>query len=456
MIIMKNNNHTQNKKNNEKKDDNDEIIAPDKEDESVDNEEISGEDKEEISGDDKEDKSGEDKEDKSGEDNDDKYNLLRILQDFINDLLLTFPELKGNLDSRLLSIYKNENTEQDIKSIKSHCEKILPERFFDIIYQNKDIFENGEISLEFLPGIDFKILWNNNITDKTRETMWKYLQLLLFSTVSGLNDNSMFKDATKLFEAIDENALKSKLEDTIKHMEGLFNENSGDGGDDGEDGGSTDGEMDEDGGTGSFDSKNLPSAEDIHEHVTSMMDGKLGNLAKEIAEETAKDMNLDLEEGSVDGLFEKLFKNPTKIMGLVKKVGNKLDEKMKSGDLKESELLEEASNMMSKMKNMPGMGNMENLLGKMGMGGKGKMNTSAMQANLMRNLKLAKQKERMKKKQEDKSKNNKDVKEGFDLEEEMRKANEIAMELINMEKAEKKDKKVKKDKKAKKKRNKDK
>jgi len=372
---------------------------------------------------------------------DDKLNLLKILRDFMNDLLLTFPELKENLDSRLLAIYKNENTEQDFKSIKQYCEKTLPERFFDIVYQNKDLFEEGEVSLEFLPGIDFKILWKDNITDKTRETIWKYLQLLLFSTVSGINDNSMFKDAAKLFEAIDDTELKSKLEDTIKHMEGLFKENS-------------ESENKEEGDGGRFDSKNLPSADEIHDHVTSMMDGKLGNLAKEIAEETAKDMNLDLEGGSVDSLFEKLFKNPTKIMSLVKKVGNKLDEKMKSGDLKESELLEEASNMMNKMKDIPGMGNVEDLLGKMGMGGKGKMNTSAMQANLMRNLKLAKQKERMKKKQEDKRKENKDVGEEVDFEEEMRKANEIATELLNMEKRdkeEKKDKKVKK-----KKRNKDK
>ena len=252
----------------------------------------------------------------------------------------------------------------------------------------------------------------------------------------------MFKDATKLFEAIDEKELKSKLEETIKHMEGLFTENSKK---------CVDGEEEEE---ESLNEKDLPSAEDIHEHVTSMMDGKLGTLAKEIAEETAKDMNLDLEGGTVDGLFEKLFKNPTKIMSLVKKVGNKLDEKMKTGDLKESELLEEASNMMTKMKDIPGMGNMENLLSKMGMGGKGKMNTSAMQANLMRNLKLAKQKERMKKKQEEKNKNSKEMNEGLDFEEEMRKANEVAMELLNMEKKEKdtkKDKKVKK-----KKRNKDK
>ena len=163
-----------------------------------------------------------------------------------------------------------------------------------------------------MPGIDFSKLWKDNITDKTRETIWKYLQLLLYSTVSGITDNSMFKDTAKLFEAIDENALKNKLEETIKHMEDLFNNNE---------------KEDEDGNeenqSGSdFSSADLPDAEKLHEHVTSMMDGKLGNLAKEIAEETAKDLNLDLDDdksGSMEGVFENLFKNPTKIMNLVKR-----------------------------------------------------------------------------------------------------------------------------------------
>ena len=285
-----------------------------------------------------------------------------------------------------------------------------------------------------MPGVDFNKLWRDNITETTRETIWKYLQLLLFTIVSGLKDNNMFKESAKLFEAIDENALKSKLEDTIKHMEDLFNK----------DGDKKEG--DEDNGT------NMPDPDKIHEHVTSMMGGKLGNLAKEIAEETAKEMDLDeTNVQSMEGVFEKLFKNPMKIMSLVKKVGNKLDEKMKSGDLKESELLEEASNMMEKMKDTPGFGNIENLLGKMGMG-KGKMNTSAMQANLMRNLKLAKQKERMKKKQEDKEENKTDNNNLDNFEEQLKKANEIAMELLQMEDNDNKNKKKNK----KKKRNKDK
>ena len=41
-------------------------------------------------------------------------------------------------------------------------------------------------------------------------------------------------------------------------------------------------------------------------------------------------------------------------MNMVKKVGSKLDSKLKSGEIKESELMEEASQLMEKMKNMPG------------------------------------------------------------------------------------------------------
>jgi hypothetical protein len=98
-------------------------------------------------------------------------------------------------------------------------------------------------------------------------------------------------------------------------------------------------------------------------------------------------------------VFQKLVKNPTKLMGLVKTVGDKLDTKIKSGDLKETELIAEATEMMNKMKNMPGMGNIQSMLSQMGLGGLGglggKVNMGAMEANLNQKMKMAKTKERM-------------------------------------------------------------
>ena len=55
------------------------------------------------------------------------------------------------------------------------------------------------------------------------------------------------------------------------------------------------------------------SAESVHEHVSGMMDGKLGALAKEIAEETANEMDFDLGDGEdinqVNDVFRKTIKD---------------------------------------------------------------------------------------------------------------------------------------------------
>jgi hypothetical protein len=154
----------------------------------------------------------------------------------------------------------------------------------------------------------------------------------------------------------------------------------------------------------------MPNPTEFHEHITGMMDGKLGLLAKEIAEKVAGEMKVDMADSkSMDDIFQKLLKNPTKLMSLVKSVGTTLDEKLKSGDLKESELLEEAMQMMKNMKKMPGMSQMQSMFSKMGvdlnsLGGGGlgkggaKMNMGAMKAQLERNIKIQKQKEEMQRK----------------------------------------------------------
>ena len=92
-------------------------------------------------------------------------------------------------------------------------------------------------------------------------------------------------------------------------------------------------------------------------------------------------------------------------MGLIKNVGDKLDSKLKSGELKESEMIKEATELMNKMKDMPGMGNIQSMLSKMGMGGLGgggggKVNSAAMEAQLNQRLKMAKMKERIRAKAE--------------------------------------------------------
>jgi urease gamma subunit len=145
--------------------------------------------------------------------------------------------------------------------------------------------------------------------------------------------------------------------------------------------------------------ENMPNADDIHQHINSMMGGKLGKLAMELAEETANDLNIDMENTTdAKDVFQKLFKNPGKMMNMVKNIGNKIDEKIKSGEIKESELMSEGMDLLNKMQSMPGMGDMQKMFSQMGipgLGKGGKLNMGAMEAMLNKNMKAAKMKERM-------------------------------------------------------------
>jgi len=156
----------------------------------------------------------------------------------------------------------------------------------------------------------------------------------------------------------------------------------------------------------------IPDKEELFSHINKLINGKIGSLAKEIAEETTKDMDLDAENiTDVNDVLKGFMKNPTKLLGLISKISNKINSKMKDGSLKESELLEEATNVFKNMKNMPGMENFNDIFKSMNldqfMPKGGKINPSAFQNMMEQNVKMSKMKERMRKKAETKGETNK-------------------------------------------------
>lgn len=317
--------------------------------------------------------------------------FFKIMKDFLNDILITFPEYAEKItdDENLIL-----NGDVSNNNLYIYCCGVYPSRFFDILYKNDEMFDDKNRNTCFLPNIDFNYFFKQNITQNTKDTLWKYLQLILFTIAGNINDQECFGDTAKLFEAIDEDVLKSKIEDTIKDMGEMFDLS----------GMNFEGSSQFFDGSGqSFDGSgiNMPNPDDLNNHINSLMEGKLGKLASEIAEETAKEMSINLdEEANVNDVMGKLFKNPGKLLSMVKKVGSKLDEKIKSGEIKESELMEEASELMKKMKNMPGMAGMEGLFSKMGIPNSKKMNFGAMENKLNTNIRNAKTKERMRSKLE--------------------------------------------------------
>lgn len=266
----------------------------------------------------------------------DEFN--KIITDFITDVRNTFPEYTGIIDKWWNRKEEEENKKKEIMFVFRHCTKIYPARFFDILYKKVEIFdEESDINTEFLPGIVFKHLWNLDISDNTKETIWKYLQLISFSVMSTVHDTNELGDSAKLFESVGEDELKKKLEETFEGFSNLFENTE--------------------------DMSTLPNVTQMQEHLNTMIGGKLGKLALELAEETAKDFNLTDANGTPQDMFKTLFKNPSKLMSMAQKVGTKIDEKIKSGELKESEMMEEGMELMNKMKNMPGIDKMFSQMG---------------------------------------------------------------------------------------------
>lgn len=315
-------------------------------------------------------------------------NFRGVIYDFTNDLTTTFPEY-----SHLWQTWNNRDCpETEIIALFKHIMEIMPERFFDILYQNEEMFQpTSTINTEFFPGVDFKLLFNcTGISETIRQTMWKYFQLLLFTVINSIKNKSIFGDTMNLFEGIDETELQTKLQETMGNIGDFFTniKTPSPGTDDT----STDTFLPEDfpdAFKSSFNfenmSKGMPNPNEMHEHLKSMFDGKIGKLAKEMAEEISSDMNglfgEDAEIKTTQDVIKTLMKNPKKMMDLVKLVGNKLNAKMQSGELSQDDIMKEAGDIIGKMKDMGGGDNMKDFLKNMtnmaGMGKTGKVNTAA-------------------------------------------------------------------------------
>ena len=370
----------------------------------------------------------------------------KIVKDFVTDILNTFPEYKDKLTENELEYLKKDKNNGKLKISFDYFKSVYPERFFDILYENEELFTDNTKNTKFFENIEFKDIWKENISENTKNIIWKYLQLMLFSLSKNIDGTDTFGDTAKMFEAINEDVLKNKLEEVISSMNDVFDISSNNKFEEmmknmdvsgmPNMAQNTDGmasmfeemmkNMDVSGMPnmtpnmapntdgmanmfeemmknmkgnmkGNVDVSGIPNPEDIQNHLNSLMGGKIGKLAKEIADETASELDIDTNNiNGVGDIFSKLFKNPGQLMSMIKKVSSKLDQKLKSGEIKEAELMKEANDLVEKMKNTPGMKDMEKMLGKMGMGGKGgKVNMNMFQSMMKSNIKKSSQKERM-------------------------------------------------------------
>ena len=401
-------------------------------------------------------------------------NLRSIITDFTADLSIVFPEYAFMWSKWAAA------TDAEYEKLHAHCLAIYPERFFDILYTNADVFKSeSKAEVSFLPDVNFRLLFNcEGVSEKTKTSIWKYLQLILFTVIGSVNDSKRFGDAANIFEAMDENELHEKMAETMESVSDFFKnmesdedaaESSGEGSAEGfgkafaegsAEGtaeGTNDVSVDElsnvmsdilegfskmgytegtpscnaNEGTPSTDNEGsaegsdnkgkkpgfkLPNPELLKEHLKTLLDGKLGKLAKEFTDEFTSDLKGFFDEEdeanmkSSKDVLAKLIKDPKKMVLILKKITTKLQDKMKRGDISQEELMAEMSGLMEKMKDMGGGADFADMLkglagtpfmkmfekGLGGMGGKIDMN------KLNQMTKQSGMKERLRKKMEQK------------------------------------------------------
>jgi hypothetical protein len=287
-------------------------------------------------------------------------NIRSIVIDFTNDLTKVFPEY-AFLWEKWLSA-----DDAEYEKLNQHFMAVFPERFFDIVNCNMEIF-NGETPLMFLPDVDFNLLFNCvGVSDGTKTSMWKYLQLLLFTVLGDMQDTTNFGKTLNMFESIDETELQNKMKETMEGLDDFFKDLSTKDAEtkdaDADAGASEASGSDASADAGAKDSGSsgfkLPKPEFIQEHMKILMEGKLGKLAKELTEEFTEDLkdvfDETTNEHSMKDIMAQFMKDPKKLMGIMKKITDKLQNKMQNGDISQDELMGEIAGLVEKFKQMGG------------------------------------------------------------------------------------------------------
>jgi hypothetical protein len=347
-------------------------------------------------------------------------NFEKIINDMTTDLSTTFPEYSALFEKwtiEAFDTYDSTKKTEEIQYLFEYCVSYYPERFFDILCKNEEIFsETCEKNALFLPGVEFKIFFNcANISETTRNIMWNYLQLVLMSVIGSVHSKDAFGETKHLFDGIDEKFLFEKMNSTMENMGEFFKtmnlkEESASPPQRGEGG-----EEDEEVETTTPDNTEndipnipgMPNINDLYGHLKTLFDGKIGSLAKELTEEISHDMENLFGDGenqptSTNEIIQNLLKNPEKMSGLIKTVSDKLNNKISKGEISQDELLKEATEILDKMKGMGDSKQFEEMfknISKMaGMGSNAKFDTNAFQQMSKKSSLREKMKEKLMKK----------------------------------------------------------
>ena len=281
----------------------------------------------------------------------------KTLKEFVDELKITFTELKETIDENFTQINENDT------SYLMWFEKNVQPFFVDISTKNSDIFKKND-ALFFLPDINFSKLWKCKINKQTQDAIWRYLHILLLCVSHFQLNTSNFESTLHEWNSLldDKNVSPEELEkmqqyadNIMKLMENLTNpeeeeeeeEESEEGDNKKKEGGNSSKEE-----FGEKEKKEMEDELRKDPFIQQLENSKIAQFAKELSSElNISDLGIseDKKIDSFGDIFNVIGKNPQRVMKLVKSVGNKIQTKLSSGNINQTDLVQEAHTLMSSM-----------------------------------------------------------------------------------------------------------
>lgn len=257
-------------------------------------------------------------------------NSKKLLKSFVLDIVKVFPEYEKRL-SKSYSKILNEEEE---------CDDILSEFFENVEEISKELSENDFTIFEkdpiILDNVSFKLIWGSNISNETRNNIWRYLQTFC---VYNINSKQGKEDVEDVLNSIKQNE-KVSDKGTLKNMKmlkklteslnsnvvmDLLSEKKAD----------VKPDVQPDVKDVKIDDKNIKGMEDLLENSS------IGKIAKEVSEE----LNIESMIGEGGGI-ENLM-NGENMMNIFKSISEKIDSNPNDN------IMEEAMDLSKNMKDNP-------------------------------------------------------------------------------------------------------
>jgi hypothetical protein len=255
---------------------------------------------------------------------------LSVFKSFINDIIKVFPEYKIKLEDVYGSIIKLETCVIDeCEILKEFLERVhkLDKK---ITMKDDAMFDDDPL---ILTDISFKNIWTTNITYKTKENIWKYLQAFCLIYMN-YNSNKGLQSALEELSENNKADIKDKnIASDVKKIKKMV-ENIKE-------------PIAQDIGDAQDCVEQSSEPDNPFEHI--MNNSEIGKLAEQVSKE------LDIESmlgGSDSDNPMELFSNlmsggaMNKIMGTIHNVVNT---KVESGELNRESMVNEAQNMYGQL-----------------------------------------------------------------------------------------------------------